>query len=196
VTPLSRAKESLKSLHTKSCPDFIIDARFTSPIQMFRNLVSLNVGTSCHYPNDDNRCASKLDNDDVTELTISLPKLKSLFLGGLCTENTCVTTAACLLQISVHCLRLRDLEIHFNTTNIVDDLKMISGDPRFQELRSLPKCTLLFFDAFSMPLALDEPGFKAVINGMTNIFPCLEYCVGSDPAWIELSERLVRLRRT
>jgi hypothetical protein len=40
------------------------------------------------------------------------------------------------------------MEIHFNTTNIVDDSKDISENLRFQELHSLPKCTLSRLDVY------------------------------------------------
>jgi len=192
ATPLSRVKELLKSLRINlNSPSPIIDVRFASPIRMFRNLVSLNVEIFCNDTNSDNRCVFKLNDDDVTKLAMALPQLQSLFLGGPCRENTCATTVACLLQISVHCVKLRNLEVHFNTGNVVGDLKEISEDPNFQELRSLPRCTLVCLGVSYAPLALDEPGFTAVVNGMVDIFPCLRRCDGSEPAWIELSERLV-----
>jgi len=196
ATPLSRVKESLKSLHINlNHPSPIIDVRFASPIRMFRNLVSLNVETFCHDTNSENRCVFKLNDDDVTKLAIALPQLQSLFLGDPCPENTCATTVACLLQISVHCVKLRELKIHFNTRNVVGDLKGISEDPNFQELRSLPRCTLMRLSVAFAPLALDRPGFKAVTNGMIDIFPCLRRCEGSEPAWIELSVGLANSRR-
>lgn len=196
VTPLSRMKQLLTSLDIKECPNSIIDARLASPIQMFHNLVFLNVEASCHDTNNDDPCVFKLNDDDVTKLTIALPQLQSLLLGVTCPENTCATTIACLLQISVHCVGLRALEIHFNTTDIVGDLKKISEDPEFQELRSLPRCSIARLDVFFTPLDLDEHGFKAVISGMADIFPSLVRCEGSEPAWIELSEGLVKLQRT
>lgn len=35
-------------------------------------------------------------------------------------------------------IELEKLEVHFNTTNIVDIIKNVAGNPRFEELRSLP----------------------------------------------------------
>jgi hypothetical protein len=85
-------------------------------------------------------------------------------------------TVACLLFFSVNCTRLRMLTVHFNTTNIVDDFNHTFEDPQFRELRSLPRCPLMCFDAHSMPLHLDEPDFETVVNGMLNIFPSLHKC--------------------
>lgn len=86
--------------------------------------------------------AFKLNNDDVTELAAAMPLMEYLLLGRPCTENACTTTTVCLLSISVYCPKLEVLEIHSNITSIVDDLKNISVDPKFEELRSLPRGTL------------------------------------------------------
>lgn len=84
----------------------------------------------------------KLNNDDITKLAIALSQLEFLLFGKPCYEYTCATTVACLYLISVHCDKSRWLDIYFDTANIVDDFKNISEDPRFRELRSLPRCTL------------------------------------------------------
>ena len=150
--PLSRVRESLESLNIRDFPDPVIDVPFASMIQTFRNLAHLNVMVNCR----DGQCAFKLNNDDIAEFAMALPRLDSLLLGYPCDKNTCATTVACLLPISVRCPRLQSLGIHFNTTNIVDDLKNISGGPRFQELRSLRKCAISCLDFHPIPLTLDK----------------------------------------
>ena len=186
--PLSRMKESLESLTISDPPDLTIDVSIASPIQIFRNLVHLSVAVHCHglY----NQCSFKLSNDNVAELVIALPRLEVLFLGHPCHENACATTVNCLLTISVHCVKMRKLEIHFNTTKIVDDLKNLSEDPRFQELCSLPRCSLTCLIAYDTPLTLDGPGFETVANGLVSIFPSLECCAGAKEIWDEISERI------
>ena len=194
ATPLSRVKESLQTLDIDSFPDPIIDSSFASTIQMFRNLVSLNVGAHCHDENGHGQCAFKLDNDGVNKLAMALPRLESLFLGRACHENTCATTVACLLAVSVCCVKLQELEVHFNTTNITDDFKNISEDPRFRELRSLPRCTVPYLEIYQTPLTLDEPGLETVVNGMLNIFPALRWFAGREQAWDRLNKRIMTLR--
>ena len=184
TTPLSRVRESLESLNVGDFPDPTIDVSFASVIQTFRNLLHLNVMVNCR----DGQCIFKLNNDNVAELAMALPRLDSLLLGYPCDENTCATTVACLLPISVHCARLQSLGIHFNTTNIVDDLKDISEDPRFQELRSLQKCTLSCLDVHEMSLTFDDSEFETVARGMVDIFPNLERCDGWDEFNWELAE--------
>ena len=186
VTPLSKMKKSLRVLSVEtpsSAPT--INISFISAIRMFRNLVDLDVGATCR----DGQCTFKLNNDDVTELSVALPRLERLHLGTPCSENTCATTTTCLLLISIHCPGMNDLAIHFNTTNIVGDLKNISVDPRFQELHSLPRCQLWYLDVSNMPLVLDESDFQTVVDGMRGIFPCLGRFGGTD-IWNELSKKL------
>ena len=194
TTPLSGVKESLNSLHIWGLPDQIIDASFTSPIQRFQNLVKLKVKVSCYGEVGVGQCTFKLNDDHVAELATALPQLGSLLLGYVCPKNTCATTVACLLHISAHCVKLHRLVIHFNTTNIVDDFKKISEDPRFQELRSRSKCTLTFLGADQIPLILDEPGFETVAKGMIDIFPSLRRCDGDGRGWDELSMRILKFQ--
>ena len=186
VTPLSRLKESLESLNIGGYPGPIIDSSFTSPIRMFRNIIRLGVRACCHS----DRCNFKLNNNDVTELVMALPQLEDLILGFPCPQNTCVTTAACLLPISVYCVRLRELEIHFNTTRIADDLESIPMDPGFPELRSLPRCKLGRLRAHEMPLVLDMSDFQAVVDWMRDIFPSIQGIEGPPGTWSELSRKL------
>ena len=176
VTPLARVKESLETLEFGGSPDPTIDVFFTSTVRIFRNLVFLYVQTNCHNEDYKGRCAFKLDDDNVAKFTMALPQLERLLLGRPCSKNTCPTTVACLLPISVHCLKLQDLEIHFNTTNIVDDLKNVSEDPRFEEMRSLPRSSLPCLSVWHTPLTVDESDFDAVVKGMVDIFPELERC--------------------
>ena len=194
ATPLSKAKESLKVLNIKSFSIHTIDPSFVSPVQRFRNLVQLNIEVYCFDGDEKSQCAFKLNNDNVTELAMALTQLRSLLLGRTCPKNTCSTTVSCLLPISVHCTKLESLEVHFNTTNIVDDFKNILEDPRFQQLRSLPRCPLTCLDVFRIPLSLDGPGFETVAKGMINIFPSLKYCEGIMQIWDDLSGRIEELQ--
>jgi len=127
MTPLSELEESLESLTvedsvsplTSGRLSLTIDVSFTTTIRMFHNLAFLNIEVFCRDEGGEARCTFKLNDDNVTGLAMALCQLGSLLLGHTCSRNTCATTIACLLPISVYCLELRRLEIHFNTTNIV-----------------------------------------------------------------------------
>ena len=194
TTPLSKLKGSLKFLKVETLPGLIVGAPLTSPIRIFRNLVDLNVEALCLLYGE-GPCGFRLNNIDVAELAKALPRLESFLLGYPCGENTCVTTVACLVSISIHCVKLRRLEVHFNTTNIVDDLKNILADPPFQQLRSLPRCTLTCLDTHQIPLILDGSDLETVVHGMISIFPSLEYCLGYEGIWDEISDRIEEIRK-
>ena len=191
VTPLSKAKESLKVLNIGEVSGINIGASLVSTIQCFRNLVRLCVDVYCHDEDDRGECVFELNDDNVTELAMALTQLESLILGHPCSENTCLTTVVCLLPISVHCSRLKELSIHFNTTNIADDSRNILEDPRFQQLRSLPKCPLTSLNVFWTPLRIDESDLEIVAKGMVDIFPSLTDCNGIEESWIELSRQIM-----
>ena len=59
-------------------------------------------------------------------------------------------------------------------------------DPRFQQLRLLPRCPLSSLDVFDMPLVLDESDFETVVLGMIDIFPSLDRCDGLGDIWDEV----------
>ena len=191
VTPLSKAKELLTILKFEDMSGINIDPSSVSTIQCFRNLVDLNVDDECPSGDERGQCIFKLNNDNVTELAMALTQLEFLLLGHPCSKNTCLTTVTCLLPISVHCSKLKELGIHFNTTNIVDDFRNILEDPRFQRLRSLPKCPLTFLHVHQMPLNLHESDFEIVVKGMIDIFPSLESFERHGQDWDELSAKIV-----
>ena len=195
VTPLSKTKEFLKVLNVEDVFGVDIDTSFVSTIQCFRSLVDLHVDVRCSSEDGSDECIFKLNDDNITELAMALTQLESLILGRQCAENICLTTVACLLPISVHCSsKLRRLEIHFNTTNIVNDLRNISEDPRFQQLRSRPKCPLTSLHANWIPLELHESDLEIVAKGMVDIFPSLTDCKGIEKSWNELSWKITDLR--
>ena len=197
VTPLSKMKKSLRSLSVEDTSGSIIDVTFTSTIQMFSNLVTLQAEMYCHDDGEEGECTFKLNNDDVAKFAMSLPQIEYLLLGYPCAKNTCATTVACLVPISAYCVKLRDLGIHFNTTNILDDLESVSKDPKFQALRSLPRRALTRLNVYYTPLALDGLDLETAVKGMVDIFPSLERC-GSAPradrVWGTISGIIDKLR--
>ena len=178
ATPLSKTEESLKSLNTEVPSALIIDTLFTSPIQILRNLVHLSIKVSCRDESDGGSAISSC-NDHFTDLATTLPRLESLLLGRACFQNTCATTVVCLLPISVHCVKLDRIEIHFIQRASLTISRTSQRTPQFQELRSLPKCTLSRLDVYRIPLTVDELCLGIVVGRMIGIFPSLERCEGS-----------------
>ena len=190
TTPLFRMKESLRHLKIQDPDGLVIDGSFASLIRTFRNLVQLDVDVYCGDAVKEDRCTFLANDDDVTKLTAALPRLVALLLGHPCSHNTCATTVACLLPISVHCVELERLEIHLNTTDIAGDFRNVLEEPRFQKLRHFPRSPLLVLNVFNTPLALEGPDKLVVATGLVDAFPSLLKVDGGRRSWDDLSEML------
>jgi len=187
VTPMSRTKESLKYLHVEHSFNLTVDASFTSSIQIFWNLTHLNVDAHCYDNHGRGQCHFVLNNNDIAKLATALPRLKTLLLGYPCPWNTCVTTVACLLPISIHCAELEELEIHFNTANIAVDFENISKDLQFQALTSSERSSLELLIVHQMPLTVGWEECLDVGNKLIKIFPSLQNICGSDQRWRDIT---------
>jgi len=162
----TNVKETLKFLH---CPgNTPVDPTFLSSVSTFRNLVTLYVGNGyCGMGG----CAFGLTDDDVENLVVTLPSLVSLQLGKVCGLNSCHTTVSSLLSISVHCLGLSVLEIHFNTDTIAGDIQRLLGEGSGREE---PRCALRSLWVGYLPLRVLKGDIGTIAMGFADIFPCLE----------------------
>jgi len=89
-----------------------VDPDFVSSPCIVQKLTHMSVDSSC---SEEGGCTT---DDDVTRLANTLPDIKSLRLGSPCSVNRYHTTPFSLLTLSTRCLKLKALEVHFNTTNI------------------------------------------------------------------------------
>jgi len=158
----------------------IIDSTFLSPVLKFRNLVRLSVAPYCFGVGG---CAFHLTDDDVEELAATLPRLKSLRLGTACDSNSCRTTVASLLSISVHCPDLTLLETHFNTLTIVDDVKRLHDGGSG---RGNAKCKLRMLMVGYLPLEVRGEDIEILVVGFKAIFPCLLDLTDHNGRWYKL----------
>jgi len=179
-------KETLKHLR---CPeDTPVDSTLLSCVSPFRSLVTLYVGGG--YCEMVGICTFGLTDDDVENLTVTLPSLVSLRLGKACGLNSCRTTISSLLSISTHCLGLSVLEIHFNTRTIAGDIRrLLNGGSGRDE----PRCALQSLLVGGLPLRVGEEAIGTVAMGFADIFPCLEgfSSVGDDwMSWKRVTSKL------
>ena len=182
TTSHTNIRETLRSL---ICPgNTIIDSTFLSSILKFRNLVTLYVNAHCYGVEG---CIFHLTDDGVENLAATLCRLKSLRLGQICGSNSCNTTIASLLSISVHCLDLTFLETHFNTLTIVGDIQRLldggSGDGN-------TKCGLPELVVGCLPLEVRGEDIETIVAGFKAIFPCLTNFVDDEGHWYELRSKL------
>ena len=164
-------RERLKSLDLPG--DSVIDSTFLSSIVSLRNLVKLLVrNTFCR---GEEGCSFRLTDDNVKDLAAALPHLENLQLGYPCDLDTCKTTVASLMSMSINCPDLLDLAIHFNTETIVDDMKaLLDGGIG----RNKAKCRLWNISVGAAPLKLDSAGLETVAMGFSVIFPHMTHLEG------------------
>jgi len=160
-------KGTLKHLY---CPEGTpVDSALLSCASSFRNLVTLYVRSS--YCGIVGVCAFGLTDDDVENLAVALPSLETLQLGKVCGFNSCRTTASSLLSISIHCLGLMHLRIHFNTQTIAGDIQRLLDEGSG---RDKPRCKLQNLWVGGLPLRVYKEDIGTVAMGFADIFPCLE----------------------
>ena len=164
----------------------------------FKNLTTLEVGRLC--PPD--RCSFDLTDDDLSALTKALPRLQKLLLGHPCWLNTCQTTFRGLNTLSTNCVGLTELVVHFNTTDIVEDVKsLLEGeDLDVQTPRKAPKCGVTSLPVFLTPLMVDKPDVDVIAKGLSFVFPklgnipvCPGGSGGASSAWLCVSAAISRL---
>ena len=133
-------------------------------------------------------CAFHLTDDDMENLTATLPQLKTLQLGNPCDLNSCDTTVASLLSISVHCLDLTSLQTHFSTRAIVSDMqRLLDGGAECDK----SKCRLRELIVGSSPLEVGREDIEIVAMGFKAIFPCLADVQVLGGSWYQLKSKLV-----
>lgn len=165
----------------------------------FKNLTTLVVGKFC--PID--RCSFDLTDEDVTAIAKALPLLQNLLLGHPCWLNTCQTTFRSLLTLSTSCVGLTELTVHFNTTNIVHDVKSLleAEESDAQKPRKSSRCGITSLLLFLTPLTVDEPDTDLLAKGLLFVFPVLEnipVCPGARGAassvWLRVGAAISRLK--
>ena len=160
-------------------------------ICLFTNLMRLDVDLSC--PEDE--CVFDLGDEDLSRLSVALPRLEWLMLGHQCDKNTCKTTFRSLLFLSARCPKLTFLSIHFNTVEIARDIDSLfeTGDPGVKGLWDSPmRCKLGTFSVSQTPLTLKGPDELDVVKrGFLNVFPQLrEISRRYGRTWQSLTEAL------
>ena len=184
----TNVRQTLKYLNYLE--DIIIDSTFLSSIAKFRNLVTLQVST--YYCGITGGCFFHITDNDVKDLAVALPRLEILRLGEPCRWNTCGTTVASLVLISVHCLDLTHLETHFNTQTIVGDMQgLLDGGAE----RDRAKCKLRRLLVGCMPLDVYGKDIRIVALGFKVVFPHLTGFEGCSYGWQELMRGLTEIDR-
>lgn len=171
--------------------NYAVTPTLIAQICVFKNLTRLDAGYSCPK----HECAFTLADDDLSRLSLALPRLEWLMLGRQCDKNTCRTTFRSLLFLSARCPKLAFISIHFNTIQIAQDIKSLfeTEDSGVKELRDSPtRCHIGTFSVYRTPLFLEGlEELDVVKRGFSNVFPRLrEIARRCGRTWQSLTEVL------
>ena len=152
--------------------DVKLDGTFISCFRIFRNLSALRLANGCTRGS----CTFRLTDEDITQFAMGLPGLKQLSFGTPCPRNNCLTTVDSLLTLSTYCKGLRELEIHFNTRNLAQDMKESLNNPLRRNSYPPSRCPLVVLDVGLVPLTADALGRDVfpTLAGLVDIFPQLK----------------------
>ena len=171
------------SVLTYRHPTLPIGSPLITSILSFAGLTDLLFEVGCFM----RPCVSTFTDQDVERLAIALPRLEALTLGELpCGNDTCPTTVRSLLFLSVHCTKLRYLNIHFRMANLRADMLDLLSYAYSQGLQSKPKCPLEALMVWEMRPKLADYDPVLISIGMFMIFPSLVKFSTMSPAWIKV----------
>jgi hypothetical protein len=156
----------------------------------FTQLTHLVIEFSCH-----NVCSSTINDDIIISLAQAMPKLEILRLGGIpCRTPTGVTVKG-LIALSWRCLRLSELRIHFQATNLVQAATG-AGAKLPSDGRSMVRqeeCGLTDLEVGHIPI-LEESTLKVAMT-LLQIFPHLLNIAYSEVKWRRVVETIQLFKR-
>ena len=155
-------------------PTLPIDSSLISRLLPFTSLINVEIEMKCLF----RPCASRFTDQDAERLAVALPNLETLSLCERpCDVDTCPTTIRSLLSFSIHCLKLRYLNIHFRTANIQADMLDVLGYAYSQGLHLRPKSGLKALATGWIYIELSDYDPAFISMGMLMIFPSLNKSV-------------------
>ena len=164
-----------------------VDTSLISPIMILHGLAVIKMRSSCRSTGG---CTFGLTDSDIARFATALPNLEDVSFEQVCPANSCQTTVSSLLILSTRCKNLKWLEIHFNTTNLRDNLESMAQNPGLRDSYGLPRCQLTRLLVSYAPLPIEEGDYGPVLAGFLDIFPLLNEISGETESWDKLSSGL------
>ena len=161
-----------------------------TPLFNFGSLTMLTVTSPC----DPVQCKSRLTDSALAQLAEALPQLVELFLGDVpCNSPAREVTLAGLLSLSVHCVHLKILQVHFSTLDIPTDIPDdVLSDSSNQVPLSPSHCRLSQLVVGSLPTPTFGRSPLIIAYTLYQTFPRLSkilYANGGSP-WKEVQEHI------
>jgi len=172
----SGAHDTLRVLRINASKPWDISRTTMLPLLSLHNLANLEIHTPCHV----HACAFDLADADVAQLASSLPKLKTLILGGpRCARPSPKFTMDGLFFLSKHCTSLLDLEVHFNApqSRIFNHSPPVADEGRvpIQNLfERAGKCNLRWLYVHELPFPTAPNSVGIMTYFLIHLFPHLD----------------------
>ena len=166
-----------------------------TPLFAFGCLTSLSVSPPC----DLTQCKSQLTDDTLAQLAGALPRLVELFLGAVpCGSPATGVTLSGLAPLSVHCVYLETLQVHFRVLDIHRDIPDVALlEPSDQASLSPNLCHLTQIVVGQLPISTAERSPLIVASFLHQTFPRLSKIVYDldDSPWKEVQANIDTIRK-
>ena len=148
-----------------------------SSLLPFTYLKYLKIGFSCS-----DGCSSRVDDETITNLARTMPKLESLELGNSpCREIPIGVTVKGLMVLANHCPDLNELQIHFQVASLTTPPEIHETIPHIRSTPMRRDCALRDLDVGQIPMP--EESVSIVSLTLARIFPHLELIYHVDENW-------------
>ena len=145
----------------------------------FKKLTTLELTTPCIG----SRCGVQLNDSIISELAMALPHLVSLCLGDApCKASASNVTVASLVALSVNCVDLDFLQLHFNAIDIIT-----RGTRTTSQTHNFT-CKLRTLSVGSQPLPSNPNDILLVTFAILRIFPHTETILSVGGGWRQVRE--------
>ena len=156
------------------------------PLLSFGRLTTLELSASCN----EGQCGILLNDSIVSELAVALPHLTSLGLGSIpCKASTSNVTIASLVTLSMNCVDLDFLRLHFNANDITT--RGIHANSRTRKFT----CKLRTLSVGSQPLPSNHNDILLVTFTILHIFPHVETIASGGGGWRQVREGVQLFRK-
>ena len=155
----------------------------------FTHLTHLVIEFSC-----DDGCSSSVDDDIITNLAQTMPKLDTLELGDLpCHEFPTGVTAQGLVVLAHHCSDLSALRVHFQVTSFCTAPAIPWTPPTAGPTTLRRDCALRNLEVGEIPIP-DESVLMVALT-LALIFPCIDYIDYIDENWDKVLDAIYLSRQ-
>ena len=175
----ARIEQTLISLDLASLAGIPLTEAGLRPFISFRKLTKLELFSLCTTWH----CSFRLNDSIISKLAVALPRLTHLGLGGTpCETSTVDVTIASLVALSINCVDLDVLRLHFNVNDIVSrDACENSQTHKFT-------CKLRTLIVGSQPLPSNHDDILLLTFTILHVFPHLEDITAEGQGWGQVGQ--------